>query len=664
MGISLIWRRRGWFASLAAALIAALPCANSRALAFDFFGLWGSDDTPPAISQDALPYVVTFKVEGDDKGLLQSAQDASSLYKLRHDAPLDGDSLARRAMKDFAPIVDALWGAGYYDASVAMSVDRASLKIGDQDFAAFSHAAESYRNRAVVPIQVAIAPGAQFTLRSIRVLNAKPNEPFTADQLPGKVIGLKPGDPASANELRAAQARMIDSFRAQAHPLAKVDSITPIVDHSAHTMDVTIVLDPGPKAGFGEVDISGPQGFDPSIVRSYIYIEPGDPYSPKVLTDTKTSIREIPAVGSVRITEAGKLDANGNLPIKVEVEDRQPYAIGASAKYSTTEGPTSQVYWEDRNVFGGAERLRLEGDLLYAPPNDGLIQTYGQFKSVDIGGRLSASFMKPALGGSTNDLLIDGLAQRVSTNNASYIGYTLNDVDLTAAIRHRFSDTLSLQVGVEAQRGSTTDILGKIDYTLIGAPISLLYDSTDSKLDPTRGVRLNATIAPYPMFLGSTVNLVEMKASGSTYYSLDEDSNYILAGRVAFGSLTGAALDDIPANMRFYAGGGGSVRGYAYQSVGPAGPGDSIIGGRSLFETSAELRVKITSTIGLVPFFDAGNAFAGSAPDFKQPLQMAAGLGFRYYTSIGPIRLDVAAPLNPRPGDKPVAVYVSIGQSF
>ena len=130
----------------------------------------------------------------------------------------------------------------------------------------------------------------------------------------------------------------------------------------------------------------------------------------------------------------------------------------------------------------------------------------------------------------------------------------------------------------------------------------------------------------------------------------------------ASGSLTGAALDEIPANLRFYAGGGGSVRGYQYMSLAPAGPGDSVIGGRSLLDASAELRVKVTDTIGVVPFFDAGNAFASSAPDFKQPLRMAAGLGLRYYTAIGPIRLDVAAPINRRANDPPVPSMSASGR--
>jgi len=645
-------------------LAIALIGLTGEAAAFDFFGLWGSDDTPPPISKDAIPYVVTFQVEGDDKDVAAAAKDASTLYRLRKDAPPDGDSLARRATKDFASLIDALWGQGYYDAGAVMRLDSASLKIGDVETAAFARAAEAHRNLSLAPIVVAIAPGPLFTLRAIEIQDAATNAPFSPDDLPAKIIGVKPGDPASANELRAAQTRMVDYFRAQGHPLAKVTAVKPVVDHSAHVMDLTIVIDPGPKAGFGEATIVGPKYFDPIIVRSYLYLNPGDPYSPKAEADAKEGIRQIPAVGSVRLTEASKLDANGNLPITLNVEDRLPYAIGASAKYSTTEGPASQVYWEDRDVFGGAERLRLSADIFYAPPNDGLVQTWGAFKPDDIGGRLAASFIKPALGGSRNDLLVDVVGERVSTNNDNFIGYTAQDVDGTVALRHRFTDALSVQAGIEAQTGKTTDILGEIHYTVVGVPLSATYDTTDSKLDPTRGFRINASVTPFPTFLGSTLNLVEMKARGSAYYSLDEDSRYILAGRVGLGSLTGAALDEVPANLRFYAGGGGSVRGYQYMSLAPAGPGDSVIGGRSLLDASAELRVKVTETIGVVPFFDAGNAFASSAPDFKQPLLMAAGLGLRYYTAIGPIRLDVAAPINRRPNDPPVAVYVSIGQSF
>ena len=641
----------------------ALACGE--ALAFDFFGLFGSEDTPPPVSTSNLPYSLHFEAGDADKSLLTALKDASSLYRLRQDAPPDGDSLVRRATSDFAPFIDALWGAGFYDATVEIAIGSATLSIGQDRTAAASRAAESYRGREVVPITVKVVPGPLFTLGQVAVIDAATHAPFPPDELSQKVIGVKTGDPASASDLRAAQARILDHFRAQSYPLVKVAKLDPIVDHATHRMDITLIIDRGRRAGFGAVTVSGPEGFSSSIVSSFIYINEGDPYSPKRLADTRETVRQIPGLGSIRIREATALDRNGNLPIFVEATDRLPYVFGFGAKYSTTDGPGAQVYWQDRNLFGGAESLRLEGDLFVNPRHNGThIARFGDLKPSDFGGRFKASFIKPALGGSRNDLLIDALAENIRTGGDRYGGYTSRLGDATVVIRHRFDENLSVQGGVEGMTGHATDVLGKVDYTLIGVPLGLTYDTTDNKLDPTRGIRINASFAPYPRFLGSTLNLVVAKVQGSTYYALDEDARYVFALRVHVGSEGGASLDDIPANLRFYAGGGGSVRGYRYDSIGPHGPLNFVIGGRSLFETSAELRVKITETIGVVPFFDAGNAFLSSLPNFSQRLQMSAGLGLRYYTAIGPIRLDVAAPLNPRKGDKPVTLYISIGQAF
>jgi len=252
----------------------------------------------------------------------------------------------------------------------------------------------------------------------------------------------------------------------------------------------------------------------------------------------------------------------------------------------------------------------------------------------------------------------------MSTSGAGFLGYEVEDADATAALRHRFNQNFWVQTGIEAQTGVATDALGRVNYTLIGVPVSANYDTTDSKLDPTRGVRLNASVDGFPTALGSTVDLVQAKARASAYYSIDPDSRFVLAGLVGAGAMGGAELSDIPANWRFYAGGGGSVRGYAYNSLGPYGPYGAVIGGRSLFQVSAELRVKVTETIGVVPFFDAGNAYASDFPNFGAPLYKAVGIGLRYYTAIGPIRADLALPLEERPGTGRVALYVSIGQAF
>jgi translocation and assembly module TamA len=650
---------------LIVALVAAVMVFSdwTVAQAFDFFGFFGSDDTPPPVSRASIPYALTVEVAGDDSALKSGIRDASSLYSLRKDAPGDGEALARRAESDFGPIIDALWGAGYYNANVTISIDGATLPIASSDIAAFARAAEAYRNRAPAPVIIKVDPGPLFKLRSVRVINALGVE-FSEAELPQRTVGLKPGDPAVASEIRAAETRIINYFRKEGRPLAKIQSIAPVVDHAQNVMDVTVTAAPGPIAPFGEATINGPQTFDPAIVRSFLYIYPGDPYSPAAVADARNSIREIPAVGGVRITEGTALDPYGRLPYRIDVEDRLPYAIGASVKYSTTNGPEGQVYWEDRNVFGGAERLRLQASVFYAPPWFIASQSLRNFSPDDIGGRISASFLKPALWGTTNDLLIDALAEKISTSGAGFVGYQAEDTDVTASLRHRFNQNFWVQAGLEAQKGDATDALGTVNYTLVGVPVSANFDTTDSKLDPTRGVRVNVSAVGFGTFLGSSLDLVQAKAGASAYYSIDADSRYVLAGRVAAGAMGGPQLDEIPANWRFYAGGGGSVRGYAYNELGPTVFWGAVVGGKSLFDASAELRVKVTDTIGVVPFFDIGNAFASNFPNFDQHLFTAAGLGLRYYTSVGPIRLDVAFPLERHAGTGPVAVYVSIGQSF
>lgn len=661
--MSLLRRRTATFFS-SFLLVCAADSANNNARAFDFFGLFGGRENPPAASPNSLPYTLSFNVSGDGKTIERTLQDASTLYRLRADPPTEGETLVRRAQADFGPLLDALWGLGYYNASLSFDIAGVSLGMEDPPSAA-SRAAERYRGRAPVPIQVRIDTGPLFELRRIDVDHTRTRRPFSSQELPPKVIGLEPGDPARAADLRAAQARMVDYFRSQSRPLAKATSINPVVYHPERAMDVSYLLDPGPIAPIGEIAVTGTENVDPAVVRSFIYLEPGDPYSPEALADTRKSVGTIQALSSVRIREADTLDEHGRLPVFVEVTERLPRVIGFSARYSTIDGPAIRGYWEHRNLFGGAERLRLEADIFLAPRNDGTqIKRIGDLEPSDIGGRFRASFLKPALGGSRNDLLVDGLVERDRTGGDRFGGYTSRLIDGTAAIRHRFSQTFSAQAGIQVQKGQTSDVLGQIDYLVVGTPASLTYDSTDRPLDPTRGIRLNASVTPYPEFLGSTVGMVIGRATASTYYALDEDARYVLAGRLGLGSIIGADLDDIPANFRFFAGGGGSVRGFRYRSLGPMGPFGFVVGGRSLLEASLEARIKITDTIGIVPFIDAGGAFESSFPDFDEKVRVSAGLGLRYYTAIGPIRLDIAAPLDRRPGDRPVSLYVSIGQAF
>lgn len=637
---------------------------SSPTLAFDFFGLLG-DDKPPAASQQALPYLLEFQTAESSKDVKQALEQASTLYRTRQDPPPDGETLVRRAEGDLAPLIDTLWGAGYYDATLTIEIAGRPLRLGRETPPSVARAAESFRAREAVPVKVIAEPGPLFRLRTISIINARTRRPFSDDQLPPRVVKLKPGDPARAADIRAAEAALVDHFRALSYPLTRVTRVHPVVFHRDDALDVEIAIDTGQRAPFGPVTVSGKSNVDPKVVRSMIYIEPGDPYSPAALAASRKSVLTLPAISSVRMREPDRLDTNGQLPIDAEITDRKPRVVGLSARYSTLDGPALRAYWQHRNLFGGAESLRLEGDL-FVPPrtNSRPLDNLRDFELADLGGRFRASFIKPGLYGTRNDLLLDGMVERDNTGGDIFGGYSSKRTMGSAAIRHRFTDTFSVQFGITGERGTTSDSLGTIDYSLFGAQAAVTYDSTDRLLDPTRGIRATGSVAAYPEFLGSSVGIVESRAQASTYYALDDEARYILAGRVALGSVAGASLGDIPSTHRFYAGGGGSVRGYRFRSLSPLGPTGEVIGGRSLFEASVEGRIKITDTIGLVPFLDAGGAFEPAYPDFSQALRYSAGLGFRYYTAVGPIRVDVAMPLNRRDGDNRWALYIGIGQAF
>ena len=655
------WRNIGRFTATCT-LGVTLVCSGN-ALAFDFFGLFGSDK-PPAVSPQTLPYLLTFDVADSPSGLKDSLEQASVLYRTRQEPPADGEALVRRAEADMAPLIDAMWGAGYYNATVTIDVAGLPITVGRSSPPGIANAANSFRNREAVPVQIRVQPGPLFKLRAISISNARGGA-LMSDTLPPRVVRLESGSPARAADIRAAQAALVDHFRAQSYPLAKVTTVKPTVYHRLEVVDVAIAVDPGPKAPFGPVTVSGQSAVDPAVVRSHIYIEPGDPYSPEAIARARKSVLTLPAISSIRMREAERLNAQGQLPVDAEITDRKPRVIGASARYSTLDGPAVRAYWQHRNLFGGAESLRLEGDL-FVPPrtNTSAINSLRNFELNDLGGRFRAVFIKPALNGSRKDLLLDGMVEKDRTGGDRYGGYTSERAMVSAAIRHRFNDRFSAQLGVAGEIGQTSDSLGTIDYRLFGLPASVTYDSTDRPLDPTRGFRATASLAAYPTFFGSSVNVFEGRAQASTYFALDDEAKYVLAGRVAAGAVGGGNLNEIPANHRFYAGGGGSVRGYRYRSLSPLGPTGEVIGGRSLIEASVEARIKVTDTIGVVPFFDMGGAFESSYPDFREQLRYAAGLGLRYYTAVGPIRLDVAMPLNPREGDSRWALYIGIGQAF
>ena len=232
-----------------------------------------------------------------------------------------------------------------------------------------------------------------------------------------------------------------------------------------------------------------------------------------------------------------------------------------------------------------------------------------------------------------------------------------------SSVTYELSEEQTVSAGVEVEYARLTDSFNTdLETITVALPLEYVRDTRDSKLNPTTGTRLALLVEPgYEINGGST--FVKLRAEASAYRALDTEKRFVVAGRVAAGSIYGASLSAIPANRRFYAGGGGSVRGYGYQDIGPVDASGDPTGGLSFVETSGELRIGVTEKIGIVPFVDAGlvspnTSFSGSG--FK----VGAGVGLRYATPFGPLRIDVAVPLNKGPLDPDYGIYAGIGQAF
>jgi len=333
---------------------------------------------------------------------------------------------------------------------------------------------------------------------------------------------------------------------------------------------------------------------------------------------------------------------DGRLGVLVSVGEGPPRSIGAGVRYSTEDGPGARLSWEHRNLFGRAEKLRANLDIGLYEQSAELLFEKPRFFHPDQSLRLSV--------------------EAALSDQAAYQGMSLES---SAALDRRLTDHWRVSVGVTGEVAELKDH-GEIRQSfLVGLPLGATWDSTDDLLDPTEGARLGLTLTPYTGAVenaGMTFGVADV--TGSTYWAPLESDRLVLAGRTRLASLMGAETTDVPATRRLYAGGGGSVRGYGHQMIGPLDDDDDPLGGRSAMELGLEARIKVTDSIGVVPFLEAGAVSDSTWPDFAEPIQYAAGLGGRYYTDFGPLRVDVGVPLNPRDADDYFQIYISLGQAF
>jgi len=275
---------------------------------------------------------------------------------------------------------------------------------------------------------------------------------------------------------------------------------------------------------------------------------------------------------------------------------------------------------------------------------------------------LIANFRKPDFLG-VKDQDFTTLAEFVDENP---IAYTARRELVSPRIERRFAGVYTAGAGLQVQHATVTEAARGLtqDYSLAGLPLFLRRDTSDDPLNPQRGSRLSLLATPNTSITGKSLTFLNSRADADVYHRVGESDRYVAAAFVGVGSIVGQSRDELPADQRLYAGGGGSLRGYGYQLAGPLGPGNKPLGGTSLLQFGTELRIKITESIGVVPFVEAGNVYTTPFPKIGGQLLYDTGIGLRYYTPIGPLRFDIATPLRRRSADSAVQVYISLGQAF
>lgn len=616
------------------------------ASAFELFGYTILGDDKKATDEDdnreRLPYSAELSLTEEDDGLKESLDAASALVSRVEEPPPGSAALLARARTDRKRLVSALYANGRYGGTVSIKVAGKPLERVPIDADLTPDAATGK-----VPVEITVDAGPQFHFDETRIVVENRPADANASDNPAD-YELMPGELAGSTKIVSAGDKIVANWRNDGYALAKIADKEIVADHATKTIDVTFYIAPGQLARFGSVSVEGTEEMDPDFIMKMADIEHGKRYDPKELAKAQKRLRELGVFDAVRIRQAEQLEEDGSLPLIIEVKERKRRFVGAGASYSTTEGVAFELYFGHRNLFGQAERIRF----------DAAVGRIGANDVEDLDYSFKIAFAKPGVFGPSTEFTTDLFAIHEEPD-----AYTRTAAGGAIGFSYRFSETLSAKAAVSAERSQITDALGKNNYLLVGLPVALNYDGRDNKLDPTKGFHAAIRAEPlYDTYGEKAFFLTEGMISA--YRAVDSANRFVLAGRVAIGSALGARLRDIPADRRFYLGGGDTIRGYAYQNVGPHLPGGAILGGLSYFTMTGEVRTRVTDTIGLVGFVDAGNAYLTRFPEFSDPLKVGVGGGLRYLTPVGPLRLDVAVPLQPRKDDPDVALYVGIGQSF
>lgn len=587
-----------------------------------------ADAPPPAADDPGLrQFHYDYRLEGVDAiadALFRQRFNEGSALRANAGDPANAAQIDRRAKQDAELLNELMRAAGYYDARVRTSVDQS----GDQ-----------------LVVTLNVTPGTRYTFRNVS-LNGLPATDAQGDSL-RTAFPVGVDDPVNADKIAGATETLRTTLASHGYPFADVGNPKIVVDHESRTADLTLDVASGGERRFGRIVPTSTRIFGARHLQDIARFHPGDLYDQGDVDDLKRALIQTGLVSSVMVTPV-EGDNVGTVDLSVAMDPAPEHTIAGELGYGTGEGARAEVSWSHRNFVKPEGAFTVRGVLGTKEQLGSASLRFNNFNARD-----------------------HVLTTQVSLAHTERDAYTADTFSLSGTLERQtnifFQKKWAWSVGAELVASDERDVIAATGtprqrtYFIGALPTGLNYDGTDDLLNPTHGFRLGVRFSPEVSLVNTVFGYARVQLDGSVYQPVG--GGVVIAARTRIGSILGAPRDEIAPSRRFYAGGGASVRGYGYQDIGPRDVDNNPIGGRSLAEFSIEARVKAFGNFGVVPFLDAGNIYTGSLPRFTG-LRYGAGIGVRYYTNFGPIRIDVGTPLNPQKGDPRVAVYVSLGQAF
>lgn len=579
-----------------------------------------AEDSSTAQSLTISEYSVDF-VGLDDLELQTKIESSSRLKTLQNHPPKTTVMLERRTKTDLQLFRKVLRAEGYYTGRL------------------------SYRLENETPnpkITITIDSGPRYKLLRYHV-------EYTGNNAKAPYLAWRSGDyrpmtgqPATSQSVIDTRNTLLTKLGHLGHPQASLVNQDIVVDHKDQSMSVYLQIDPGSRARFGAITIEGVVDVKPDFLKALVPWTKNEIFDSRKIDQFRNALLVTSLFDTVAIEYPEQSNSKGQLPITVRVTERKHRSIELEMRWSTDKGIETGVGWENRNIFGRQESIRIAAQL-------------GQIKQ-EVDGR----FSKPHFLQANQNLLVNAALAHEDTP-----GYRGPLTHFQVGLQRTKPGAWQIFAGLPIEYSKLSDFNSTRAFFLFGLEARAKRDTSNDRFNPTEGTRLNLSLKPYTGWGDNKVTFVNTELIGTAYFAPTDEQNFVLAGRIKIGFIAGESTTTLPANKRYYAGGGNSIRGYSFQLAGPLGPGNTPLGGRSVFELNTELRVMITDSIGAVVFLDGGNVYDSELPDVFGGQLWAAGFGVRYSTAVGPLRLDFGFPLNRRAGiDDVMQFYIGVGQAF